>query len=64
MDYVSRASNPACGFTFGKTGDIAVVTEPVLDSCKYIYLFLKEKSAVLLRLPYNFTAVHPEDQVI
>jgi len=35
MDYVSYTSNPSCGFTFGKIGDIVVIAEPVLDSlCK------------------------------
>lgn len=31
LDYVSCTLNPSSGFTFGKTGDVAVVPEPVLD---------------------------------
>lgn len=43
MDYVSCTSNPSCGFTFGKIGDIAVVTELVLVHCVNKYISFKKK---------------------
>lgn len=65
MHYISCTSNLSCGFNFGTIGNVAVVTESVLDPlCKKIDLFLEKRIAVLLRLPYYFTSVHPVDQGI